>query len=446
MPSQRTMKLVAFLQAQNCSNYPASWRHPQTQDAYLTPDYYQHIARVLEAGKIHLAFFDDRLAMPDRFGDDFGAAVEFGIRPVKLDLVPLMTAIGLATRRLGIGGTYSTTYFEPYHVARLFATLDHFTAGRAAWNVVTSLNDSEAANFGQSGHLAHDARYDRADEFMEVVLGLWRSWDEGAIAPDRATGRFADPRLVRRLDHAGAWFRSRGPLTVPRTPQGRPVLIQAGQSGRGRRFAARWAELVFVITQDLAIATRTYKAFKDDVAAEGRDPDNVLVLPAVYVIAAPTRAAAEEHAALIDALARPIDTLVLLSEALNFDFSTKAMDEPFTDDELASISGLQNLRDHVLRASGNPHPTLRDFIQHSNRGTIREFPRFVGSPADIADQMEPWFHGNACDGFVICATHMPGAYEDLTNLVVPELQRRGLFQSDYAGATLRENLGLPELE
>jgi alkanesulfonate monooxygenase SsuD/methylene tetrahydromethanopterin reductase-like flavin-dependent oxidoreductase (luciferase family) len=169
--AQRQMVMVAFLQAQNCSNYPASWRHAETAQDFLTAEYYQRIARTLEAGRFHLAFFDDRLAMPDRYGNDYAEAVRHGIRVVKMDLIPLLTAMGLATHRLGVGGTYSTTYYEPFHVARVFATLDHMVGGRAAWNVVTSLNDSEAANFGRLSHPEHDTRYDRADEFMEVVLG-----------------------------------------------------------------------------------------------------------------------------------------------------------------------------------------------------------------------------------------------------------------------------------
>lgn len=440
------MALVAFLQAQNCSNYPASWRHAATAPDFLTAEYYQRIARTLEAGKFHLAFFDDRLALPDRYGDDFAEAVRHGIRVVKLDLIPLITAMGLATRHLGVGGTYSTTYAEPFHVARVFATLDHMVGGRAAWNVVTSLNDSEAANFGRAAHLDHDTRYDRADEFMAAVLGHWDSWEDGAIRYDRDGGVFADPAKVHRLDHAGAWFRTRGPFTVPRTPQGRPVIIQAGQSGRGRRFAARWAELVFVITPSLGVARREYRAIKDAVAAAGRDPGLVKVMPAIYCVAAETRAMAEEKAAYIEQLARPVDALVLLSEGLNYDLSTKGLDEPFTDAELASISGLQALRDRVVQASGTPHPTVRDFIEHSGRGTLREFTRFVGTPVEVADGLEEWFTTEACDGFVVAATHMPGAYDDFVRLVVPELQRRGLFHREYAGPTLRDNLGLPRAQ
>src|SRR5439155_1304281 len=208
---------------------------------------------------------------------------------------------------------------------------------------------SEAANFGGEAHPGHDARYDRADEFVEVVLGHWDSWEDDAIVFDRERGLFADPAKVHRLEHRGKWFRSRGPFTVPRSPQGPPVL---------------------------------------------------------------------------------------LSEVLNYDFAGKGLDEPFSDAELAGLTGLQAIRDRVVRLSGKPNPTTRDFVQHSGRGTLAELPRFVGAPKDVADGLEEWFAGGACDGFVLAATHMPGAYEDFARLVVPELQRRGLFHREYPGATL----------
>src|SRR5712692_11361921 len=236
----RQMAMVGFLQAQNCTNLPSSWRHPESRDDSLSADYYQEIARVLEAGKFHLAFFDDRLAMPDRYHNDHTHTVEHGIRCVKLDPIVVLMAMGMATQRLGLGATYSTSYYEPFHVARLFATLDLMTEGRAAWNVVTSLNDGEAQNMGRDEVTAHDERYDRADEFMEVVLGHWDAWEDDAIVQDKATGLFAHPEKVHRLNHQGRYFRSRGPFTVPRSAQGRPVIIQAGQSGRGRRFGAQW--------------------------------------------------------------------------------------------------------------------------------------------------------------------------------------------------------------
>ena len=444
--SSRQMTLVGFLQAQNCTNYPASWRHRDAAPDFLTPEYYQRIARTLEAGKFHLAFFDDRLAMPDRYGDDFVESVRHGIRVVKLDIVPLLTAMGLATRHLGLGGTYSTTYYEPFHVARVFSTLDHMTAGRAAWNVVTSLNDSEAANFSQDVHLGHDARYDRADEFMQVVMGHWDTWEGDAIVMDRASGLFADPDKVHRLAHAGESFRSRGPFTVPPSAQGRPVIIQAGQSGRGRDFAARWAELVFVIAPNLEYGATIYQGIKDAVALAGRDPAQVQVAPAVYCIVGETMAEAEEKAAYIESLHEPMDTLALLSEVLNYDFAARGVDEPFTDEELAAISGLRAFADRVIKLSGNAHPTTRDFIKHSGRGTIREMPVFVGTPGHVADGLEEWFTRPACDGFVLAATHVPGAYEDFVRLVVPELQRRGLHQTEYRGHTLRESLGLARAE
>ena len=437
------MALVAFLQAQNCSNYPGSWRHPETMQDYLTPHYYQRIARVLEDGKFHMAFFDDRLALPDILGRDHRHAMEAGVRVVKLDLVSILTAMGLATTKLGLGATYSTTYYEPYHVARVFATLDHMLGGRVAWNVVTSLNDSEAQNMGRAEHPEHDLRYDRADEFMEVVLSHWDAWEDGAIVEDRESGIFADPAKVRRLEHSGRWYQSHGTFTVPRTPQGRPVLIQAGQSGRGRAFAASWGDLIFVIYPNLKAGQNVYRQFKDQVAASGRDPSKVRVCPAVYCIPGATEAEAAEKKALIESLAKPVDALALLSEVLNYDFASKGMDDPFTDAELAGIKGLQAVRDRVVQASGKTNPTLGDFVTLSGRGTIREFPCFHGTPKKIADEMTEWFESGACDGFVLAATHMPGAYEDFVRLVVPELQRRGVFRKDFAGTTLRENLGLP---
>ena len=227
------MLLVAFMQASNCSNYTGSWRHPETSPDYLDLRYYQGIAQTLEGAKFHMAFIDDRLAMPSRFGDSYAEAVEHGVRVVKLDLVPVITAMGLATSRLGLGATYSTTYYSPFHVARLFASVDHFTAGRAAWNVVTSLNDSEAHNFGVSEHLEHDDRYDVADEFMEAAIALWDSWGDGAVIADKAGERFADPSMVRRADYDGRHFSSRGPLTTPRPPQGYPVIHPGGPERAG---------------------------------------------------------------------------------------------------------------------------------------------------------------------------------------------------------------------
>jgi len=439
--TDRKMLLVAFLQASNCSNYTGSWRHPETDPRFMDLEFYQNIAATLERGIFHLAFIDDRLAMPSRFGDSFAEAVENGIRVVKLDLVPIITAMGLATKHLGLGATYSTTYFSPFHVARLFASLDHFTKGRAAWNVVTSLNDSEAQNFGVQEHLEHDDRYDVADEFMQATAELWDSWEDGAVVMDKQTGKFADADKVHRVDHSGEWFQVRGPLTVPRPPQGHPVLVQAGQSERGRKFAARWGELLFVIYP----TPEACKAYRDDLRQRaetaGRDPDAVRVAPAVYVVVGETEELAGQKLEQIYNLANQTDSLTLLSEVFNYDFSRHPVDEPLSDEILASMTGLRGFLDRVIELSGTANPSVSDFIQWSGRGTLRELPLFTGTPTQVADQMEAWFQAEACDGFVLAATHMPGAYEDFVDLVVPELQRRGLFRQDYSEGTLRDNLG-----
>ncbi len=437
----RQMTMVAFLQAQNCTNLAMSWRHPLSRTDSWSPDYYRHIGRVLEEGKFHLGFFDDRLSMPDMYGRNHAHTVQHGIRCVKLDAVTVLTVMGMATQRLGLGATYSTSYYEPFHVARVFATLDLMTEGRAAWNVVTSLNDGEAQNMGRDEVVAHDERYDRADEFMEVVLGHWDAWEDDAIVQDKATGLFAHPDKVHRLDYRGRHYRSRGPFTVPRSPQGHPVIIQAGQSGRGKRFGAQWGELIFVVYPGIEAGKRDYAEFKADVAAGGRDPEHVKITQLVNTVSAATKSEAEDKWALIEKLPLEVDALSLLSEALNFDFATKGMDETFSDREMAQMSGLQAIRDRVVRVSGNRNPTVRDFIHFSGRGRVHN--PVIGGPKEVADRLEQWFVERGCDGFVIPATHVPGAYEDFVRFVVPELQRRGLFRKDYAGTTLRENLGMP---
>ena len=441
--ASKQMTLIGFLQAQNCSIYPGSWRHSATTTDFLTPEYYQRIARVLEEGKFHMAFFDDRLAMPDIYSGDHSDTVAHGIRAVKLDPSIVLGAMAAVTTKLGLGATYSTTYYEPFHVARLFATLDLMTKGRVAWNVVTSLNDSEAANFGHSSHLEHDLRYDRADEFLETTLGHWDTWEEGALVVDKESGLFAHPDKVKRLDHKGKFFNSRGPFTVPRSPQGQPVLLQAGQSGRGKAFAARWAELIFVVYPNLKIAKKQYADMKAAVAEAGRDPEQIQIATAIYVVVAETDELAQKKFEYMDQLAKPEDALALICEVLNYDFSTRDYDAPLTDEDMAAVSGWQAFRDRVVALSGKPNPSVRDFVEYSNRARLKEFNVFIGSPKTVADEMEQWFKEGGCDGFVVAPTHMPGSYEDFVRLVVPELQRRGLFRKDYEGDTLRENLGLP---
>ncbi len=438
------MSLVGFMQAGSTTVYAGSWRYPATEHGFLTQGYYQKLARTLEEGCFDLMFFDDRLAMPGIYGGSVADAVRLGARPVKLDLSVVLGVCAGVTRSIGLGATYSTTYYPPFHVARTFATLDHLSAGRAAWNVVTSVNDGEAQNFGVDAHLDHDARYDRADEFLEATTGLWDTWEDDALVLDRTTPVFADPDRVHELNYEGEWFRVRGPLTVPRSPQGRPVLLQAGSSGRGRDFAARWAELIFTGDPSIDVARKHYADQKERVAALGRDPAAVKMLPMAYTVVGESTAHAEEREQVfLHDLVDPTASLVLLSELMNYDFSSLPLDAPVTDELIASVSGIrglvQNLREHI-----GGTVTLADLAGH--RATLLQGPRFVGTGRDVADQMEEWFDGGACDGFVIAATHVPGAYEDVVRLVIPELQRRGVFRSAYTGSTLRDHLGIARPE
>ncbi|HUS95150.1 MAG TPA: LLM class flavin-dependent oxidoreductase [Hyphomicrobiaceae bacterium] len=436
----RQVHFVAFLQAQNCTTLPASWRHPDARTDTYSPQYYQHIARVLEEGKFDVGFFDDRLAMPDMYGGDHAHTVENGIRCVKLDAVTCLMTMAAATTRLGLGATYSTTYYEPFHVARVFQTIDLMTQGRAAWNVVTSVNDNEARNMGRGDQvIEHDTRYDRADEFMEIVHGHWDSWDDDAIVADKANNLYAHPDKVRRIDYKGEFMSSRGPFTVPRSPQGHPVVMQAGMSGRGQKFAARWGELLFVAYRELEAGKIAYKKQKEATAALGRDPDTVKIATLFYPVVAATRAEAEDKKAAYDKLPNEMDQLSLLSEALNFDFASKGMDETFSDEEIAGITGMQSMRDRVLQ-TGITNPTVRDFMRITGRGLLHD--PWIGSPKDIADKIEEWWSAPACDGFVVGPTHQPGCFEDFVRLVVPELQKRGIYRKEYAGATLRDHLGL----
>src|SRR5262249_33189145 len=311
------MALVAFMQAGSTSVYAGSWRHPATEHGYLDASYYAKIGRQLEEGCFDLMFFDDRLAMPGIYGGSVSEAVRRGARPVKLDLGVVLGVLAQATSRIGLGATYSTTYYAPFHVARTFATLDHLSGGRAAWNVVTSVNDSEAQNFGVDAHLGHDERYDRADEFLDVVTGLWDTWEDDAILHDWAAGQYADPAKVHDLCHAGQYFSARGPLTVPRTPQGRPVIIQAGSSGRGREFASRWAELIFTGDPGLEVARSHYTDQKDRISDAGRDPATVRICPMAYAVVGESEAHAKEREALfLNDLVHPMASLTLLSELM----------------------------------------------------------------------------------------------------------------------------------
>lgn len=434
------MTMVAFMQASNVTVYSASWRYPSSRRDFLTMDYYQEVGRELERGMFDMLFFDDRLAMPGIHGGGVGSAVASGARPVKLDLLTILGTVAAATRDIGLGATYSTTYYEPYHVARIFATLDHLSRGRAAWNVVTSVNDSEAENFGVDLHLLPEDRYARAEEFMEATFRLWDSWGDDAIVYDRDTGVFGRPEAVREVNYQGEFVKTRGPLSVPRTPQGRPVVIQAGQSGRGRDFAARWADLIFTIANTLPAARAHYDDQKERIAQLGRDPDSVKILPLVFTVVGETEQIARDKETMLLNMIDPSASLALLSEAANYDFAAHELDEPVTEELLGRMTGARGMIEGILRHVGRENATIRDLADH--RSTLLEGPRFVGTGAQVADQLEEWYLTQGCDGFAFAATHVPGAFEEFTRMVVPELQRRGLARTSYTGGTLRENLGI----
>ncbi|GAY11442.1 LLM class flavin-dependent oxidoreductase [Pseudonocardia sp. N23] len=436
----RQMTMVGFMQAGNVTVYSGSWRYPSADLGFLTMDYYQHIAKTLEAGRFDCVFFDDRLAMPGVYGNSVADTVRYGARPIKLDLTAVLGGIIGATDRIGIGATYSTTYYDPFHVARTFATLDHLSRGRAAWNVVTSVNDSEAQNFGLESHLGHDERYDRAQEFLEAVYALWDSWEDDALILDRESGEFADPAKVHEINHHGTYFSVRGPLTVPRTPQGRPAILQAGSSGRGREFAAQWADMIFTADPGLAVAQQHYKDQRERIAASGRDPDSVKILPMAYAVVGETQAIAEEKERLfLDAYVHPVASLALLSEVMNYDFAQHDLDDPVSEEMMAAAGGIRGLADGVRRHLDR-EVTVRDLAAH--RATLLQGPRFVGTPERVADQMQEWVESDGCDGFVLAATHLPGAFEEFVRMVVPILQKRGLMRTDYEGTTLRDHLGI----
>ena len=314
------------------------------------------------------------------------------------------------------------------------------SGGRAAWNVVTSLNDGEAHNMGKDAHLAHDFRYDRADEFMEVVLGHWDAWEDGSIIMDKKSGRFADPAKVQPARPQGRILQVARAVHRAALGQGHPVVIQAGASGRGQRFAGRWGEVIFTAARNVAAAKEGYAAVKNEAAKAGRDPDQMFLCNLTTPVCGATKAEAEDKMALINKLPLEIDALSLLAEALNHDFASKGLDEPLTSDELKGMQGILGIRDGVLKASGKSNPSARDFVTFSGRGQVHD--AIVGGPKEIADRLEEMFVERGCDGFVIAATIVPGSYADFVKHIVPELQRRGLFHKDYAGKTLRENLGL----
>lgn len=435
----KQMHLCGFLIAGPVSHSHAVWRNPKHAVDFLGMDFYLRIATTLERGKFDFVFFADRLGIADRYGLTLDVGVQFGDQDAtRLDPVPVLGAMAAVTHHLGLGATRSTTYDQPYHIAREFATLDHLSGGRAAWNVVTSMNDGEALNFGIPLHLEHDERYDRADEFVELAFKLWGSWERGALVLDKERGVYADPARVHYVNHEGKWFRSRGPLNIPRTPQGRPVIIQAGSSGRGKAFAARWAEVIFTIQQTPELMKKFYDDVKAQLPEYGRTREECKILAAIMPFVGATRQEAERKRDEHNALIHPLVGLSTLSSHSNLDFSTHKIDEPIAN---VTSGGTQGIFASVMRLTDERGLTLADIGTLYGRGVL--VPQIAGTVAEIADYMQGIVEAEASDGFVISPAFLPDSFEEFVDQIVPELQRRGIYRREYAGSRLRDNLELP---
>ncbi len=435
---RRQMKLGAFLPAPG--HHVAAWRHPDARpDGGLDFDYYRSLVQTAERGRFDMMFLSDGAGVRTKYKDADELSRQG--RMVHFEPLTLLSALAVHTKHIGLTATASTTYNEPFTVARQFASLDHLSGGRSGWNVVTSATDAEARNYNLDKQPEHAARYHRAREFMEVVTGLWDSWEDNAFLHDKESGRFFDPSKLHILGHQGEHFSVRGPLNVARPPQGHPVIVQAGSSVDGQDFAARWAEVVFTVQQTLEQAQAYYRGVKEQVAGHGRDPDMVKILPGAFIVVGRTQAEAEDKYATLQSLVDPVVGLGMLSYQLGMiDLSPYPLDEPLPElpPTVEGSEGKQRVIYESARAKGL---TIRELYLSVAAG--RGHRLLLGTPEVVADQLEEWFSEDAADGFNIMPDYHPGGLEAIVDLLVPELQRRGLMRTEYEGTTLRENLGLP---
>ncbi|MEU3721462.1 LLM class flavin-dependent oxidoreductase [Streptomyces sp. NPDC031705] len=432
MPAPRTLHLNAFLM--NAGHHDAAWRHPAASPERITDvRYFQELARTAERGRLDSIFFADGLAL---WGKARHNALG-GFEPLTL-----LSAIAAVTEHIGLIATASTTFDEPYHLARAFASLDHISGGRAGWNIVTSATVDEARNFNRDEHLEHGLRYERAHEFLDVATKLWDSWEDDAIVLDKERGIYADTDRLHPAAHRGEHFAVAGPLNVPRSPQGHPLLVQAGSSEAGKEFAARYAEAVFTAQQTLADGQTFYKDLKSRLARHGRTEDDLLVLPGIAPLIGSTEAEAKALEQELTDLQVPEYGLAQLSGMLGTDLSGADLDGPLPDlPEERDINGNKSRFTLVAEIARRDGLTLRELIARLGAG--RGHRVFAGTPEQIADQLEEWFTRGAADGFNIMPPVLPTGLTDFVDQVVPILQARGLFRTEYAGRTLRENYGLP---
>jgi FMN-dependent oxidoreductase (nitrilotriacetate monooxygenase family) len=420
------------------SIHTGAWRYPGAYpDANFNFGHLKRFAQTLERGRFDAFFMADHLAVLNMPIE----ALKRSHTVTSFEPFTLLSALAGATQHIGLIATASTTFDQPFHIARRFASLDHISGGRAGWNIVTTSNPDAALNFGLEDHVEHDERYRRAREFFDVVTGLWDSFADDAFVRDVASGLYFDPARMHVLDHKGEHLSVRGPLNIARPVQGWPVIVQAGASDAGRQLAAETAEVVFAAQGSLASGQRFYADIKSRMDELGRSRDHLKILPGAFVVVGDTVDEARRKRSLLDSLVHYDSAIASLSIALGHDASGFDPDGPLP--EIPETNASKSGRERVVELARRESLTVRQLAQRlGGYGGLA----FVGTPSTIADQMEEWLAGEGCDGFNVMFPYLPGGLDDVVDRVVPELQRRGLFRREYEGTTLRENLGLPRPE
>ena len=440
MPNRR-MHFITLMCAGPTNHNNGGWRHPDGDGhLVLDPARYEEIARISERGLFDGIFLVDYQFTQGQREGVANPVVRHGGQMVMLDPMQLLATMARVTSHIGLAATLSTSFHHAYHLARVFASLDHISQGRAGWNVVTSGNPAEARNFGMEALDERVNRYDHADEVLEACMGLWNTWEAGALRLDKESGLFADPDKVHFVRYEGKTVRTEGGLTTPHTPQGHPVLMQAGSSPRGMDFAARWAEAIFTVQQDPAPMREFYADIKARVVAHGREPDHCAVLPALDVIVAGSEDEARAQADFVDSLASVELGLQTLCDLTGIDLRRYPLDAVFAEipvdpERIVSAGLYRNVCG--IRQGGRPLTIAEAARLYASTWMA---PRIVATPAQIADHMQSMFESDCCDGFVIGTSTMPMGLVNFVDLVVPELQRRGLYRTAYEGRTFRENL------
>jgi len=430
----RMMKLGLFLLP--AGHHLSAWRIPGNSASAIDFGQILRLTQRAEEAKMDTVFLAD---VDGLWGTNWEAMKK---DPGTFFLEPftLLSALAGATRHIGLIGSASTLYNEPFHIARKFASLDHISGGRAAWNIVTSFMPHNAANFGIESYPDHGERYAAAAEFVEVAQKLWDSWEDGAVVRDQQSGLFLDTDKMRLPAHEGRYFRCAGPLNLPRSPQGHPVLVQAGSSGDGRAFAAKYSEVIFTVQSVLSDARAFYDDMQARLEAEGRPPRSSLIMPGAFVMAGASEAEARERFEEMQAFVDPLNGLAALHNyGFGIDIEQHPWDSPFPD--LPETQGQQGRREIVMAMARRETMTVRQVCQRM--AVTRGHFFALGTGKQIADQMEEWFTGGAADGFNLMLPSFPDSLDAFVQHVIPELRRRGLFRSEYEGTTLRDNLGLP---